>query len=161
MGENDVGGEFVMSEPTGIFISYSHKDKEWLDRIITALKPLVHGEIIRVWDDRSIPPGSDWLDEIQRAMASARIAVLLVSMEFLASSFISRSELPDLLRRREGGMGFFWVPIEATLYNFTPLKDIQSAWDPDKPLAGLNAADRAAALTAIATKLAEWKPEKG
>jgi hypothetical protein len=147
-----------MPAPNGIFISYSHKDKDWLERINTALKPLVHGEIITIWEDRNIPAGSNWLDEINKAIASARIAVLLVSMDFLASSFIHRKELPDMLRRREQGMGFFWVPIEATLYKYTPLNDIQSAWDPDKPLAGLSAAELARALTDIATKLAEWKP---
>ena len=89
-----------MPAPSGIFISYSHKDQEWLERINTALKPLVHGEIITVWDDRNIPPGSNWLDEINNAIASARIAVLLVSQAFLALTFIHRNELPDLLKRR-------------------------------------------------------------
>jgi TIR domain len=147
-----------MSVPTGVFISYSHKDQEWLERITTALKPLVHGEIIKVWDDRSIPPGSNWLDEINSAIASARIAVLLVSQEFLASSFIHRREFPELIVRRKGGMGFFWVPLEATLYQFTPLKDIQSAWSPDAPLAGLDAAQRSSALVSIANKIASWRP---
>ncbi len=146
-----------MSASSGIFISYSHKDKEWLERINTALKPLVYGEKITLWDDRNIPAGSNWLDEIAAAIASSRIAVLLVLQEFLASSFIHRTELPDLLKRREQGMGFFWVPIEATLYKFTPLKDVQSAWDPEMPLVGLSMADQAVALTSIATQLAEWK----
>jgi hypothetical protein len=85
-----------------------------------------------------------------------------VSQEFLASSFIHRKEFPEILKRREQGMGFFWVPIEATLYKYTPLKDIQSASDPEKPLCGLSAADLASALTDIATKLAEWKaPRQG
>src|SRR5262249_55588189 len=123
---------------------------------------LVHGEIIKVWDDRSIPAGSNWLDEINKAIASARIAVLLVSQDFLASSFINRKELPDILKRREQGMGFFWVPIEHTLYKYTPLKDIQSAWDPGKPLVELSGAELAGALVDIATKLAEWKaPQQG
>jgi internalin A len=147
-----------MSLPTGVFISYSHKDKEWLDRITTALKPLVHGEIITIWDDRSIPAGSNWLDEINGAIASARIAVLLVSQEFLASSFIHRNEFPELLKRRDQGMGFFWIPLETTLYQFTPLIEIQSAWSPDVPLAGLNAAERSSALVNIANKIAGWKP---
>ena len=149
-----------MPEKNGIFISYSHKDKQWLDRLKASLQPLVFGEIITVWDDRSIPAGSNWLDEINKAVASARIAVLLVSIDFLASGFIHRKELPDLLKRRDEGMGFFWVPIEKTLYKFTPLKDVQSAWDSDKPLSGLSDAELASALTDIATKLAEWKPQQ-
>ncbi len=148
-----------MPGSSGIFISYSHKDKNWLERLSTALKPLVYGEVVETWDDRNLPPGSNWLDEIDKAIASARIAVLLVSQEFLASSFIHRQELPRLLKRRDRGMGFFWVPLEACLYKFTALKDIQSAWDPSKPLAGLNEAELAAAFTEIATKLVEWQPK--
>jgi hypothetical protein len=146
--------------PNGIFISYTHKDKGWLERINKALRPLVHGEYITVWDDGNIPPGSAWLEEIDRAIASARIAVLLVSQEFLASSFIQRKELPDLLRRRGEGMGFFWVPLESTPYKFTVLKDIQAAWRPDRPLITLGKAELADALAEIATKLAEWKPAR-
>ena len=149
-----------MPKPNGIFISYSHRDKDWLERINTALKPLVFNDIIVAWDDQSIAAGSNWLDEINRAIVSARIAVLLVSQNFLASSFIHRKELPDMLKRRDEGMGFFWVPIEKTLYKFTPLKDIQSAWDPERPLAALDGAELAEALTGIATKLAEWTSQQ-
>jgi hypothetical protein len=146
-----------MSDAKGIFVSYSHQDKDWLDRIVTALQPLVFGGIINVWDDRSIPPGGNWLHEINAAIASSRIAVLLVSQKFLASSFINRKELPDLLDKQKEGMGFFWIPIESTLYKFTPLKDLQSAWDPARPLSALSDAECAQALTEIATKLAEWQ----
>jgi hypothetical protein len=147
-----------MPEPTGVFISYSHKDREWLQRFTTALKPLVRGELITVWDDKSILPGTNWFDEIKQAIYNCRIAVLLVSQDFLASEFINQEEFPELLRRRDQGMGFFWVPLEATMYKYTALKDIQSAWDPSNPLAHLDAAGQAAALVDIATKLADWKP---
>jgi hypothetical protein len=55
-------------------------------------------------------------------------------------------------------MGFFWVPIEATLYKHTALRNIQAAWSPDKPLIALNPAELSHALNEIASKLAEWKP---
>lgn len=147
-----------MAERTGIFISYSHLDAVWLKKLSTALQPLVFAEKIVPWDDRSIPPGADWLAEINTAMATARIAVMLVTQNFLASSFINRKELPALLERRSQGLGFFWIPIEDTLYKFTPLKDVQSAWDTARPLSGLNKAERASALVKIATTIATWQP---
>jgi hypothetical protein len=149
-----------MPPPTGVFISYSHKDREWLQRLTTALKPLVHGELITLWDDTSILPGTNWFDEINKAISSCRVAVLLVSQDFLASEFINEEEFPELLRRRDQGMGFFWVPLQETLWKFTALRDIQSAWDPGEPLAGLDAAAQAAALVDIATKLADWRPSQ-
>jgi hypothetical protein len=49
------------------------------------------------WDDTRIPPGEDWLQQIQEAMAAACVAVLLVSADFMASDFINTRELPVLL----------------------------------------------------------------
>ena len=48
----------------GIFISYSHVDCDWLDRLRTHLAPFVRGENLDLWDDTRIAPGSDWATEI-------------------------------------------------------------------------------------------------
>ncbi|MBV8099940.1 MAG: toll/interleukin-1 receptor domain-containing protein [Verrucomicrobia bacterium] len=40
-----------------VFISYSHTDKEWLERLQKMLSPLVRNETISVWDDTMIPGG--------------------------------------------------------------------------------------------------------
>ena len=86
-----------MPKPT-IFISYSHKDEEWKDRLVTHLGVLHNLEI---WDDRRIAGGDDWLPEIEKAINKTQIAVLMISANFLTSKFILGKEIPALMQRRQ------------------------------------------------------------
>jgi hypothetical protein len=43
-----------------VFISYSHKDAKWLEKLKQFLRPLEDKELIRVWDDTEIRPGSEY-----------------------------------------------------------------------------------------------------
>src|SRR5688500_7371659 len=80
-----------------VFISYSHADKEWLERLKRHLKPLVREGRVDCWDDTHIRPGDDWKQEIRNALDAAQVAVLLISADFFASDFIDENELPSLL----------------------------------------------------------------
>ena len=62
------------STRTKAFISYSHADKEWLDRLKRHLKPLVREGNLDCWDDTHIRPGDDWKQEIQDALDAAQVA---------------------------------------------------------------------------------------
>lgn len=89
-----------MSKPT-VFISYSHKDEEWKDRLVTQLGVLQAQGSLTIWEDRKIEGGDDWRPKIEQAINQAHIAVLLISANFLTSQFILGKEVPELLRRRE------------------------------------------------------------
>lgn len=87
-----------------IFISYSHKDRRYLDELLAAVKPTleqVHG--LSVWSDTDIATGQLWDDEIKGALQRARAVVLLVSNHFLGSRYIKDQELPLLLPRAQSG----------------------------------------------------------
>jgi TIR domain len=80
-----------------VFVSYSHLDEEWLERFQTVFSPLSRYADIDLWSDERIKPGENWQDEINKAMAKAVVAVLLVSVNFLDSDFIAKEELPHIL----------------------------------------------------------------
>ena len=80
-----------------LFISYSHHDAKWLERLQVHLKPIVREGSIDVWSDLRIRPGSQWRNEVNDALDAANIAILLVSADFMNSDFIAEVELPKLL----------------------------------------------------------------
>ncbi|HJQ24754.1 MAG TPA: TIR domain-containing protein [Blastocatellia bacterium] len=92
-----------MHEPgkPAVFVSYSHKDEEWKDALITHLRVLDSQGFVSLWDDRLIGAGEDWFKRIHDAIATADVAILLISANFLTSDFILREEIPALLRRRD------------------------------------------------------------
>ena len=100
-----------MTMPT-VFISYSHKDEAWKNRLVTHLGVLQQEGLLDLWDDRRIGAGEDRYQKIEEAIAKARVAVLLVSADFLTSNFILSEEVPRLLEHKDNeGLRIFPVII--------------------------------------------------
>lgn len=79
-----------------IFICYSHDDAKWLELVKKHLKPASLSGL-DIWSDERILPGSLWQDEIAQALSQAKVAIVLVSPDFIGSAFITTVELPALL----------------------------------------------------------------
>jgi len=127
---------------TNVFVSYSHEDRNWLDRVMTHVKPLVHDGTIDVWADTRITPGSEWLAEIRNALASAKVAILIVSAPFLASDFVQREELPPLLEAaKEGGTTVMPLIVRPSSFSHSRLSGFQAVNDPARPLSKMRKAE--------------------
>jgi len=123
-----------LSEPTArpagkrVFISYSHRDSAFLDRLMVHLKPLQRQGVLDPWVDTRLLAGERWKREIEKALKSARVAVLLISADFLASDFIIENELPPLLHAAEE-KGTLIIPVILKPCRFTRdphLREFQS-----------------------------------
>lgn len=147
-----------------VFISYSHRDAKWLERLQDHLTPLLKKlkkdkklteDALLDWDDRRIEPGGEWKQEIDEALAKTKVAVLLVSPAFLASKFITENELPPLLKAAgQGGARILWVLLSDC--NYEAIEGIagrQAAHTPLEPLDGLDAAKRNTVLKQISRNI--------
>jgi hypothetical protein len=139
-----------------VFISYSHKDGAWLEKLKMFLLPLEDQGLIRVWDDTNIRPGSRWLEEITASLESARVAVFLITQNFLTSEFIRQKEFPELLKKADTrGCVIFWIAVSSSTVTDSELKWVQAANDPKQPLDTLTEPEQNRVLTSIYERMKE------
>ncbi len=79
---------------SGVVLIYSHRDRDVLGELQVHLKTLQKAWMLDLWDDLRAAGGGV---ELRRALAGARVVVLLISPGFLASAFFTEHRLPELL----------------------------------------------------------------
>lgn len=85
-----------------VFISYSHKDEEFRDKLEKHLNILKRQSVISTWHDRKITAGTEWKGEIDKHLDTAQIILLLISADFLASDYCE-IEMKRAMERHEAG----------------------------------------------------------
>jgi hypothetical protein len=137
-----------------VFISYSHADRKWLERLQVHLRPLIRESIADIWDDTRINPGREWRTEIRNALAVASVAVLLISADFLASEFVQSEELPELLNAAEQrGLLILQVIVSPSRFERTPLAQLQTVNSPAEPLINMTEYQRELLLETLAARI--------
>ncbi len=100
----EVKGDMLRrNKPLSIFISYSKKDRELKDELITHLSPLRRRNIVSNWDDRHIIGGELWDDTIKAKLKEADIILFLVSANFINTDYIWNHEIPLAEEQRKNG----------------------------------------------------------
>ena len=136
---------------TRVFVSYSNKDRKWLERLQVHLKPLVREGAIALWEDSQISSGEEWRAAIALELSLARVAILLISADFFASDFIAVDELPPLLQSaEEGGALILMLIVSPSRFTESPLARFQAVNDPSEPLIGMKKPQREDAFVRLA-----------
>jgi len=139
-----------------IFVSYSHRDREWADRLQTMAKPyLRHAEAeLDLWVDTKLQAGDRWRSEIALALHQAGVVVALVSADFLASEFVWQHEMPEILNAaRERKLRLLWVYLSPAGWEETELRHFQATHDTRNPLTALARAEQDEILKRVAQEI--------
>jgi formylglycine-generating enzyme required for sulfatase activity len=140
-----------------LFISYSQKNRDWLQQLKTHLLPWEIETSFQSWDDTRIEPGADWQKEIELALTRVHVAILLVSPEYLASAFIRTYEFPALYRAYvRGELKILWVLLSHC--NWEALPEIcrrQAVIPADRSLAAMDGEERNKAFVKITRHINE------
>ena len=89
-------------------------------------------------------------------MKNANIALLLLSADFLTSTFIKKEELVTLMARRKAdGLRVIPIALRPCPWTKWPSLDTRQVWpDPERPLSKMAKPEREEALTQLANELA-------
>ncbi len=118
-----------------LFYSYAREDEALLNKLNNHLASFRKLGLIRIWHDREIRPGSVWGKEIDARLQSARIILLLVSPEFIASDYCYGVEVQAALKRHQAGDAHV-IPVilRPCAWEETPLGKLQALPKGGKPV---------------------------
>ena len=151
------------SKDNNVFISYSHKeDTNYVDRLLVHLRPLEKEGLIDFWVDTKLKAGDKWKEQIELALSKARVAILLISADFLASDFIVDNERPPILEGAEA-KGTRIIPVIIKPCRFTRdsnLKHFQAINDPKQPLIKLTIGEQEEVFDKISEEVEKYTAKK-
>jgi hypothetical protein len=120
---------------TKLFISYSHKDESLRDALETHLSLLKNQGIVQVWYDRKIEAGAEFAASIDENLANSQIILLLVSPDFLASTYcwgIEMTQAMEMHKRKAARV--IPVILRACDWRLAPFGQLLAAPKDGKPV---------------------------
>ena len=125
-----------MSEPLKVFITYSHKDTEAKDELITCLSVLIREKRVKLWHDNEILAGDKWREAISTNLTDSDILLYLVSAHSLASTDCNEelSEALALEKGEEVTIRIIPIILERCDWQNHQLSEFQALPDEGKPI---------------------------
>ena len=130
--------------PISAFVSYSHQDAKLKAELLKHLAPLERLGLVNHWDDGEIKAGDHWQKLIADQMASARLILLLVSSDFIASEYCYEKELVAALKRDKAKTArVLPVILRPCLWQDLPFGELQAVPLDGKPITTWQSPDEA------------------
>lgn len=92
-----------MEHPLKTFICYAHEDRQVVDDLREHLTLYEKRKLLEVWYDGKILAGEKWDDSIKNALKTADLVLMFISVKFINSEYIEKTELQEALTRHRAG----------------------------------------------------------
>ena len=111
--------------PVKAFISYSHKDKDGLEALLSALSMAKRVGNLTLWYDKAIDAGKEWEKTIFEELNNSDIVLCLVSADFINSDFCDRELNNALNRHKQGKQKVIPVQWRSCHWDNLPISQLQ------------------------------------
>ena len=117
-----------MKQKIQYFVSYAHRNssltQNFIERLDDVLAPSKQFEYLR-WQDTNLIIGDEWRAQIFEAIENCEFGLLLISPAFLASSFITESELPKFVSGEKASVPVMLQPVDFDRHDLKGLEKRQ------------------------------------
>ncbi|BCL80989.1 toll/interleukin-1 receptor domain-containing protein [Ktedonobacteria bacterium brp13] len=149
------------SSRADIFICCSNSDKKYLKKLKTFLKMYRRKDTLNIWDNLSMQPGLVFEQEIEQALQSAKVAVLLISNDFFANDTIIEHILPQVITAGlNKNITIINVILRPCDFGYTELAQFHPANDPTRPLINMRPAEQEECWTTTAKSIRDRVAEQ-
>lgn len=94
-------------------------------------------QLVELWSDTKVAVGANWQGEIESGLASARLALILISPDFLASSYVWLQEIPRIVAHGEQGMEIVPLVVRPCAWRLEPaIEKLQARPSDGRALSG-------------------------
>jgi len=123
-----------MAQPTPVklFFCYAPEDEPLRKELEKHLTLLQRQGFLESWSGRTVGAGDDWRAEIERRMAEAKVILLLISADFIASDHLFEVELERALAHEKQGASVFGVLLRPSDWKHGKLRDLKMLPQADK-----------------------------
>jgi GTPase SAR1 family protein len=127
-----------------VFFSYAQTDQIWYEQFAKHLSQLKRDGLIEEWSYQQILPGVDRTKEIDQALHSAHVILLLISADFLASDAQYQVEMQHALERhKRGEVRVVPIIVRPCDWQYSPFAHLQCLPRTGKPISTWDHQDEA------------------